>query len=306
MRVLVSGLINIETNVTVENFPIQYNPIEYAFNGVSCSISGVAYNVINALNALGDKIEPVSIIGKDTFGNLIKEDLQERCSSSKNIFQELDSTCTSVIMFDSRGRRKIYCDLKDIQDRIIPLGSIEKDIPLCDGLVICNINFNDELIKNAKRFNKPVFTDVHILKDIHDSYNERFLKNADVVFLSDEELSCQPEEFIESIHNAYKNKVIVLGQGEKGALLFDGETRKFHFVKSVYTRPVVNTVGAGDALFSSFVHYYLKGIPPYECLEKAVVFASYKIGESGGARGFVTEEQLEGIIKSRNDASKAV
>ncbi|MCR5318674.1 MAG: carbohydrate kinase family protein [Treponema sp.] len=297
MKVLVSGLINIETNVAVENFPIQYCPIEYAFNKVSLDISGVAYNIINALYTLGDEVEPVTIIGKDKFGNFIKENIQKLCSSTQNVFQELDSTCTSVVMFDNQGKRKIYCDLKDIQDRNIPLSRLEKPISACDGIVVCNINFNDELIRNAKKFNKPVFTDLHVLKDINDPYNKRFLENADIVFLSDEGLPCKPEEFVEELYSTYKSKVIVLGQGEKGALLFDGQTQKFHFEKSVHTRPVVNTVGAGDALFSCFVHYYLKGLSPSECLKRAVFFASYKIGESGGAKGFITEQKLEEIMR---------
>ena len=298
LKILVSGLINIETNIAIGNFPIHYCPIEYSFNKVSLDISGVAYNVINALSVLGDEIIPVSIIGKDPFGNFIKENLEKICLSTKNIVQELDATCTSVVMFDDQGKRKVYCDLKNIQERCISLKNIEHDISNCDGIVICNINFNDELIKNAKKFGKPVFTDVHILTDIHDSYNKRFLEQSDVVFLSDEGLPCCPEDFVISIYNEYKNNVIVLGQGEKGALLFDGTTEQFYFVKSVYTRPIVNTVGAGDALFSSFVHYYLKGLKPHQCLEKAVYFASYKIGESGGAKGFVSENKLEEIIKN--------
>ncbi|MGP1576920.1 MAG: carbohydrate kinase family protein [Treponema sp.] len=296
MKILVSGLINIETNIAIGNFPIQYCPIEYAFNKIVLNISGVAYNVMNALSVLGDKIIPVSIIGKDNFGNFIKENLKELGFSTKNIFQELDSTCTSVIMFDDQGKRKVYCDLKDIQERSIPLKGIEHAISDCDGIVMCNINFNDELIKNARKFGKPVFTDVHVLSDMHDSYNKRFLENADVVFLSDEGLPCSPMDFIETLYKEYKSKVIVLGQGDKGALLFDGIVKKYYFVSSVYTRPIVNTVGAGDALFSCFVHYYLKGLNPRECLEKAVVFASYKIGESGGAKGFVNENRLEEII----------
>ena len=73
LKILVSGLINIETNIAIGNFPIHYCSIEYSFNKVSFDISGVAYNVMNALSVLGDEIIPVSIIGKDPFGNFIKE-----------------------------------------------------------------------------------------------------------------------------------------------------------------------------------------------------------------------------------------
>ena len=56
---------------------------------------------------------------------------------------------------------------------------------------------------------------------------------------------------------------------------------------------VVNTVGAGDALFSAFVHFYAQGMEPLECLKRAQIFASAKIRVSGASRGFVTEAEIE-------------
>ena len=156
MKVLVSGLINIESNVFVNNFPVEYSPIEYAFNQVSFDFSGVAYNIIKALSALGDKTIPVSIIGKDNIANLILAELKRSKIPCDFIFQDLKTTCSSVILFDSQGKRKIYCDLKNIQDFVIPLEKIEESLKTIDGLILCNINFNDNLIKNAKKFNKPI------------------------------------------------------------------------------------------------------------------------------------------------------
>ena len=65
---------------------------------------------------------------------------------------------------------------------------------------------------------------------------------------------------------------------------------------AVSTRPVVNTIGAGDALFSAFVHGYHKLGDPYEAMRKAVVFASYKIGDTASAAGFLDETGLERLV----------
>ena len=140
---------------------------------------------------------------------------------------------------------------------------------------------------------------MHVLSDIHDSYNKRFLEKADVVFLSDEGISGNHEEFMISLWNTYHNRIIVLGQGKSGAMILDGQTQTVSHVAAVQPRAVVNTVGAGDSLFSSFVHFYLKDnsqtecFNPIECLKKAVTFAGWKIGESGGAKGFIAEQDLE-------------
>lgn len=300
MKVLVSGLINIENNVCVHRFPVEYTPIEYAFNQVQTGISGVAYNVVKGMNALGDKVFPAAIVGKDLTGQMIKNELKANKIDTQCVFQTMENTCTSTVLYDDEGKRKVYCDLKNIQDLVIPFDSVKEKVEEADGLVICNINFNDELIHRTKETGKPVFTDVHVLSDIHDQYNSRFLKNADIVFLSDEGICGKHEDFLLSIWNEYQNKYIVLGQGKAGAMILDGSAKKIFCVASVNTRPVVNTVGAGDALFSCFVHYYLKSLKKsplktdvVECLKKAVTFASWKIGQSGGACGFCNERELE-------------
>ena len=59
----------------------------------------------------------------------------------------------------------------------------------------------------------------------------------------------------------------------------------------------MNTVGAGDALFSAFTHFYVKGKSAIESLRYATIFASYKIGESGASKGFLSEEALTNLRK---------
>jgi len=56
MNIAVSGLVNIETAVKVQGFPIPYFPIDYPFFGVRPAIGGVGYNVAKALTVLGDTV----------------------------------------------------------------------------------------------------------------------------------------------------------------------------------------------------------------------------------------------------------
>ena len=60
---------------------------------------------------------------------------------------------------------------------------------------------------------------------------------------------------------------------------------------------LVNTVGAGDALFSAFNHYYAKGSAPVEALQRAQIFASAKIGISGASKGFIAEDRVEELYR---------
>ncbi len=50
-------------------------------------------------------------------------------------------------------------------------------------------------------------------------------------------------------------------------------------------------------MFSCFVHYYLKTKDVLKSIKYATAFASYKIGSSGGANGFLKEEDLERLFE---------
>ncbi|MEJ2149165.1 MAG: PfkB family carbohydrate kinase, partial [Chloroflexota bacterium] len=65
-RILVSGLINVETTLRVEDFPIHYEPVRYPFFGLSSTVSGVGYNVAKALVTLGEAVDVLSLIGRDS------------------------------------------------------------------------------------------------------------------------------------------------------------------------------------------------------------------------------------------------
>ena len=70
MKIIVSGLINIETTLKVRKFPIEYYPIDYPFFGINSDVSGVAYNVAKAFLALGNKVQLTSFIGEDEEGRI--------------------------------------------------------------------------------------------------------------------------------------------------------------------------------------------------------------------------------------------
>ena len=76
-------------------------------------------------------------------------------------------------------------------------------------------------------------------------------------------------------------------------MLFRSEDNSFLEYKPVKTNEIVNTVGAGNALFSSFLHYYTKTKDAKDAIKNALLFASYKIGFVGTSNGFMTEEQIE-------------
>lgn len=292
-EILVSGLINLEITLRIDAFPIEYTPVRYPFHGVNSSVSGVGWNVAKALTALGDPVHFLSIIGRDSAGVLVKNRLEAEDIPRDLVISQIERTAHSVILFDGKGRRQINVDLKDIQEQTYPEALFERALESCSLAVLCNVNFSRPFLRKAKQAGKPIATDVHTVSSLDDEYNADFMSAADVLFMSDELLPCPPEAWVRQVSERFGPEIVVVGLGAQGALLF---VRRDHFlerVPAVRTRRIVNTIGAGDALFSAFIHAYNQGQDPYEAIQKAILFASYKIGEEGAAAGFLDEEELE-------------
>lgn len=298
MKIVVAGLVNLETTMKVKKFPIPYYPIDYPFFGIHTEVAGVAYNVGKALKTLGNDVELISFTGADEESKRIRSKLAGDGISDVNIHSSLQETPVSLVLYDETGRRQIYCDLKDIQDKALDYQTIAAPVSECDMVVACNINFNRPLLKHAKEMGKVIATDVHVLSDMEDTYNKEFMECVDILFLSDDQLPCAREEFMKKLSQRYPATVIVMGCGADGAMLYEREVDTIYQLSAVTVGTVVNTVGAGDALFSSFLNYYGKGYDAVESLKRAEIFASLKITANGGALGFSDEATIESYYKT--------
>ena len=288
-HIFVSGLINVETVLNIESFPIEYSPVNYTFNRISSSVSGVGYNISRSLSTLGNKVTLLSFLGNDDRGKFISSKFKSENSESNMykldtslISYSMDETPCSVILNDRDGNRSIYTDLKDIQKLSLKnfdpdkKENIEKKISEADLAVLCNINFSRDLIENVKKHSISMATDLHIINSIDDEYNREFLENAEILFISDAGFDCSAEEWAFRIMDRYPCRILVIGMGAKGALLSfrgietgdigevsngkiisekkdigtpNGDEVSSYHLRSNIIQKVKNTSGAGDALF---------------------------------------------------------
>lgn len=297
MKILVSGLLNTETTAAVHGFPIPYYPIDYPFFGVNTAVSGVAFNIAKALRTLGDEVRLLSMTGADFSASYIRNALAEAGIGAEYVHAKLAQTPNSVVLYDPEGKRQIYCDLKDIQETAYDFSP--DMLEGIDLVAACNIQFNRPLLHMAKAAGKKIAADVHVLSEIDDAYNREFMEFADILFLSDAHIGENYSAFLWQLAATYKNEIIVLGRGSKGAAMYLRENDEIMEMPAASMGPVVNTVGAGDALFSAFLHFYSAGCDPVEALQKAQAFAACKITVSGASKGFVTEAELTDRMVNR-------
>ena len=245
-----------------------------------------------ALTILGNQVNFLSLIGDDFYNQIIRAEVATIGIQDQFLLSALRQTAQSVIIYENSGQRQIHTDLKDIQDQNYPLDQFSKAVEDCDLCILCNINFNHHLLDVSRSKKKTIATDVHAIHDPDDPYNRDFMAAADILFLSHENLTVAPQNFIQSLWDRYENQIIVIGMGEQGAMLGVRAEHLIFQIPSIQTRQIQNTIGAGDALFSSFLNEFLLSKNPLEFLQKAVLFASYKIGCVGAAEGFINRREL--------------
>ncbi|MDD4291642.1 MAG: carbohydrate kinase family protein [Clostridia bacterium] len=291
MNILVSGLINIETSIPVRQFPINYYPVDYLFGGIESCVSGVGFNIAKALSVLGDTIDMVSLIGNDFYGSFAIKELKGCGINTRLVKKQLSRTCHSVVMYDPHGDRLIYCDLKDVQEKSY-IQNADKALMRSDIALLCNINFSRPLLSRARQLGIPIATDCHVLSDINDDFNVEFMRYADILFLSNEAIKGTEHIFIQKLSEAYDSKIIIIGMGKEGALLYDRSINRIRHYPAKRAEDIPYTSGAGDALFASFVHFYAKTKNAEKSLHYAQVFAFNKIHSKLSSSGFLTEEEL--------------
>ena len=213
--------------------------------------------------------------------------------STEYVLQKLDGMPTSVVLYKTSGKKQIFEDVKDIRTVEYDIDVFERQIQDKDMVLISNCNFCRPILGLAKKYNKPIALNVRSMRAEKIANKEDFLAAADIVYISDDDLEGDPYDCIDECKKKYDPEIIIMGLGAKGVILYMREDNSVIEYKPVKTYEVVNTVGAGNAMFSSFLHYYMKTKDARDAIKNALLFVSYKISFVGTSNGFMTEEQIE-------------
>lgn len=287
----VAGIVQVETIVRVDDIPVKYSPVVNVPDTIFTYVGGDAYNERVALKALGDEVEFFTMVGKqDIRGVLWDEDFM---GEGDYVLPVLDSTPNAVILYDNQRQQQIFEDIKDMRDAGFNLELFKEKIEDVDAVVLANANFCRPLATAAKEAGKLLAVNFRGFTEEKMHYNEDFFKLADIIYVSDDNIVGSADEFVRKIADEYPAKIIILGQGAAGLTILSKEDDLLAHYKPVKTNGIVNTSGAGNSLFSCFLHSYVSTGDAVHAVKKALLFASYKIGFMGTSVGFLTEEELE-------------
>lgn len=287
-KVLVAGIIQKETIVKVRKLPIKYSLVTNALETIFSDIGGDGFNMAAALEWLGNSVDFFSMIGKSDSYLIEKENL-----NPKIVLPKLTDTPAAVVLYDENRRQQMFEDIKDL--RYVPYEEslFEEKIQSADLVILSNTNFCRPFLDITKKANKILAVNFHEYHPKRMKYNIDFYEAADIIYVSNSTIKGDPYEFIHQMAVDFPATCILMGMGKEGVMMYTREDNLVVPYDSVHIKYVKNTVGAGNALFSCFLHYYLKTNNFHDAVKYALLFAAYKIGYVGTSKGFMTEAEME-------------
>lgn len=277
---------------------------------------GGAGNTIRNLNELGARVFPISLVGKDENGDIIRKLLRNNNIDTKYLFLSSKRTTPVKTRFyagDNNTRKQQILRLDESED--IGLSPSDHDLMInalkreisdgIDGLVvsdygagnisektieeICNIGIkNNVMIGIDSRYNAFSFSNINFIKpnesEFADYFGIRSLHPLDAII-----------EYGRKSLEKLGIESILLTRGSEGMILF--EHGKDPLIIPAYgTKDIIDGTGAGDTVISVFIMGLVSGLMYKEAAILANIAGSLVVMKPNVAT--LTIEELEKQIVS--------
>lgn len=253
-------------------------------------LGGAPFNVAWHLQAFGQAPVFVSRVGVDSLGKQILNAMKDWQMDVSNlqIDRQHPTGKVEVTMVDNEPHYQITsdCAYDFIEDKQLD-GLPNVGILYHGTLGLRNPVSRKAFLQLVKRTNLAVFLDVNLRApwwQKADVY--QWLKRARWVKLNVDELrllgfmSNNLEDEMSRFLQTFDLEQVILTRGEAGAMVHTDQSEYYHVVPSKPEK-FIDTVGAGDAFTSVYLHGLLNEWPIAETLDFAQQFASKIIGLRG-------------------------
>ncbi len=281
-----------------------------SFGEVMLTPGGSAANLAVWAKRCGLETRFVGKIGRDRFGQLAREDLDNEKVSHHFVETDAHLTGSVAVFVDQTGERSMVSG-HGADFYLIPSELPRNVITSSSHLHLTAWSFFTDPPRSAARIaaqlahqnNLTISFDPASFQMIQEMGVEQFLSwtkdlNINIFFPNFEEgrvlTGCdEPEAIVRSLANIYDNALIILKLDADGALVFDGKTAT---QIAPATNNLVDATGAGDSFAGAFLAHYLKSNSAVDAAKFATKVAAWVI-EHLGARP-ATDTRLQQIIQS--------
>lgn len=264
--------------------------------------SSTAIFAANA-SSLGSKVCFVGMVGKDSFGTLVKESLANKGVATDYLIENPATAtgATIVMSYDEDRANLTYQGAMDI------MGYDDIDQSVFENtkhIHLSSLFMQSALLRDIdKVLEAAVKNGVTVSLDTQWDPAEKWaldykkvLPNITIFLPNEKELQALTatsslEEAIEAVL-PYLGCAMVVKMGSKGSLLVRKDGSR-HMLPSFLNRNVVDAIGAGDSFNSGFVSAFVKGLPLEKCQEVGNMTGALNTTAAGGTGAFTTPEEIE-------------
>lgn len=301
-KALVIGSLNMDMTVKVEELPKLGETI--FGNDFYESCGGKGANQAVAISKLGMETEMIGMVGKDSQGEKLIQNLNKYGIKSDNIIKSDDLTGRAIITVDKKGDNNIIVipgsNFKITKEYI----QEKQDVIASSDVVILQNEIPFETVEfsllKAKELGKITIFNPAPARQL----SEKIFKNTDYLILNETEMEeifgigINDKVYIGRIFHKKKEcgiRNIILTLGDNGSVLFseDDNIKKY----DVYEVKAVDTTAAGDSFIGAFTMKICETGDADKAIKYATAVSAIVVTRQGAQDSIPTREEIEKFIE---------
>lgn len=287
-----------DTLITVSNYPKEDTKLKA--DTITQSGGGPCATGLVAASKLGEKCAYIGTLTDDSAGKFLKIDLEKYGVSTENVTIKNGFTSFSSFILLSKESASRTCvfhkgdipewSLDEKQKKVV----IDAEILMIDGN---EMKAALEAVKLAKENETKVLYDAGGLYD----NVEKLLPYADILIPSEEFAlghtgAKDAQTAAKILFDKYLPEIVVITQGKKGGIIYDGKELKEYPAFLVDT---VDSNGSGDVFHGAFAFCVASGYNYYKACIFSSAVSALKCTKIGARNGVPTFEETVKFLKER-------
>jgi ribokinase len=304
-KALVIGSLNMDMTVKVEELPKLGETIFGDDFYESCGGKGA--NQAVAISKLGMETEMIGMVGKDSQGEKLIQNLNKYGIKSDNIIKSDDLTGRAIITVDKKGDNNIIVipgsNFKITKEYI----QEKQDVIASSDVVILQNEIPFETVEfsllKAKELGKITIFNPAPARQL----SEKIFKNTDYLILNETEMEeifgigINDKVYIGRIFHKKKEcgiRNIILTLGDNGSVLFseDDNIKKY----DAYEVKAVDTTAAGDSFIGAFTMKICETGDADKAIKYATAVSAIVVTRQGAQDSIPTREEIEKFIEEND------
>ena len=295
-KVVGIGACVMDTLINVPNYPTEDTKLR-ATNSKPAGGGPVATGIV-AVSKLGVDAEYIGVLSDDNGGQFLLNDFKKYGVGVDNVIVESGYRSFTSVIWLSAATTSRTCVFDKGNLPALVLNDAQKEAIKNAELLMVDGNEMDAAVEAAKFARE---NGVKVLYDCGGLYEgvERLLEHTDIMIPS-EEFSLghtgadTAEEAAKKLFEMYSPEVVVITQGKRGGLLYDGKTAVSY---PIYPAVVVDSNGSGDVFHGAFASAVVRGFDYETCCHFSSAVSAIKCTGVGARESVPDFDTVKAYLK---------